>query len=530
MKKVKIAVMITFLVVFLGCQQDDSSTAFIGDAEEASVSDVLFSISDDNSGDVTIRPLGTNVLSFELFFGDENTNSVFLTNGESAQHTYAEGTYEVTVLAYNAIGQITEYKESIDVSFKAPENLTFQVIPDPNNFLTYSVQADADFATYIEVYFGEFTGEFVQISPGDIVSHTYQAEGEYPITIIAYSGGAAVTQDMGTIEVLAPQELEITFDDPDETYTFNTFGGNQTVTIVDNPDVFGNLSPKAVQWIDGSPSEVWAGAAISLSNGINFGSGTTFSMKVWSPSAGTPFKLKFESLADPSSAVEVDVLTTTTNAWEVLTYDFSTTDYAAQFASNAANNMVVFPNFGADGGDVTYYIDNIIQGEQTLDEVLPILPIDFESSAGTFNLFGFGGTATEDAVGQVIDNPDISGINTSTRVATLNKPAGSEVWSGVAIPLREGYSIDFTSSTMISVDVWVPRAGIPILFKVENGTGDAAEISVMATQANTWHTLTFDLSSAPGFNSSIAYTQVDLFFDFGTAGMGEVFYFDNIRQ
>ncbi|SEL73338.1 hypothetical protein SAMN04487910_3212 [Aquimarina amphilecti] len=530
MKKVKIAAMMAFLAVFLGCQQDDSNTAFIENAEEASVSDVLFSIADDNSGDVTITPMGSNVLSFELFFGDQDTNSVFLTNGESAQHTYAEGNYEVTVLAYNTIGQITEYKESLDVSFKAPENLTFQVIPDNNDFLTYSVQANADFATYIEVYFGEFTNEFVQISPGDIATYTYQTEGTYPITIIAYSGGAAVTQDMGTVDAFAPQELEITFDDPNEMVSFNTFGGNQTVTVVDNPDVFGNLSPKAVEWIDGSPSEVWAGAAMSLSNGINFGSGTTFSMKVWSPSAGTLFKVKIESLVDASSAVEVDVLTTTANAWEVLTYDFSGTDYAAQFATNPANNLVIFPNFGVDGGNVTYYIDNIIQGEQTLDTVLPILPIDFESSAGTFDLFGFGGSATEDAVGQVIDNPDMSGINTSTKVASLNKPMGSEVWSGVAVPLRDSYAIDFSSSTLISVDVWSPRAGIPVLFKVENAAGDAAEIEVMTTQANAWHTITYDLNNAPGFNSSIEYTQVDLFFDFGTAGMGEVFYFDNIRQ
>ncbi|MBW1297103.1 hypothetical protein [Aquimarina litoralis] len=530
MKKNKLVLALMLLTLFISCQQDDSNTAFIENAEEASVSDVLFSIADDNSGEVTITPLGSNVTSFELFFGDDDTNSVFLTNGESAKHTYTEGTYEITVLAYNTIGQITEYKESLDVFFRAPENLTFQVIPDNTDFLTYSVQANADFATYIEVYFGEFTNEFIQIAPGDTATYTYQAEGSYNLTIIAYSGGAAITQDMGTIDVFAPQELEITFDDPNGMYTFNTFGGNQTVTVIDNPDVVGNLSPKAVQWIDGSPSEVWAGAAMSLENSINFGEGTIFTMKVWSPNAGIPFRIKIESLDDANLAVELDAFTTTTNAWEVLTYDFAATDYATQFANNPANNLVIFPNFGTDGGDITYFIDNIIQGDQSLDVVLPILPMDFESSAGTFNLFGFGGSPTEDAVGQVIDNPDMSGINTSSRVASLNKPVGSEVWSGVAIPLRDNYSIDFSSSTLISVDVWSPRAGIPVLFKVENAAGDAAEISVMTTAANTWHTLTYDLNNAPGFNSSIEYTQVDLFFDFGTAGMGEVFYFDNIRQ
>ncbi|WP_299187143.1 PKD domain-containing protein [uncultured Aquimarina sp.] len=531
MKNFNLFIVLVLSILFVGCQQDDSSTAFIANAEEAIVTDVMFGISDDNSGDVTITPLGNNVLSFDVFFGDDTINPVTVINGESVEHTYAsEGIYEITVLAYNAIGEISEYKEDLEVSFKAPENLTFQVIPDNNDFLTYSIQADADFATYIEVYFGEFANEFIQIAPGDTATYTYQTEGEYSITIIAYSGGAAVTQDMGTIDVSIPQELEITFDDPDAMYTFNTFGGNQTVTVVDNPDVFGNLSPKAVQWVDGSPSEVWAGAAMSLTNSINFGEGTTISMKVWSPSAGTLFKLKIESLADANSAVEIDVLTTTTNAWEVLTYDFSTTDYVTQFATNPANNLVIFPNFGVDGGNVTYYIDNIVQGEQSLDTVLPILPIDFESSAGTFNLFGFGGSATEDVVGQVVNNPDASGINTSSKVGTLNKPVDAEVFAGVAIPLRDGYAIDFSGSTLISVDVWSPRSGIPVLLKIENSAGDAAEIEVMTTQSNSWETLTYDLNNAPGFNSSIDYTQVDLFFDFGTAGMGEVFYFDNIRQ
>lgn len=530
MKKISLILTILLAVLYIGCQQDDNSTAFIANADQAEVTDVMFTIADDNSGDVTITPLGNNVLSFEVFFGDDSTSSVTIDNGESVDHNYqSEGVYEITILAYNIIGQITAYKENLEVSFKAPENLTFQIAGDPTDFFTYSVTADADFAAYIQVFFGEFDGEFIQIAPGDTAVYTYQAEGTYELSVIAYSGGAAVLEDMGTIVVQQPQELEITFDDPMATYTFNTFGGNQSVTVIDNPDMVGNLSPKVAEWVDGSPSEVWAGAAMSLDQGISFDSGTTFSMKVWSPNPGITFKLKFESLADASLAVEVDQVTTTSNAWEVLIFDFSGTDYATQFASNPADNLVIFPNFGVDGGDVTYYIDNIIQGAQILDVVRPILPVDFESSATQYDMFGFGGSSTEDVVAQVIDNPDTM-VNTSARVARINKPMDAEVFAGVAIPLRDGYSIDFSTTTMISIDVWSPRAGIPVLLKIENTIGDAAEIEVNTTQANGWQTLTFDMSNASGFNSSIEYSQVVLFFDFGTSGMGEIFYFDNIRQ
>ena len=87
------------------------------------------------------------------------------------------------------------------------------------------------------------------------------------------------------------------------------------------------------------------------------------------------------------------------------------------------------------------------------------------------------------------------------------------------------------------MDVWSPRAGTPILLKLEDsstntgsGASTFAEVSVSSTQAGTWETLYFDMTGANGgFATTTTYDAVVVFPDFGTNGGGETFYFDNIE-
>ncbi len=73
---------------------------------------------------------------------------------------------------------------------------------------------------------------------------------------------------------------KITFDDPAVTYTLTGFGGF-TATA------------------------------------------TRMTVRVYSPKAGIPVRLKVEDAADPTRSVETEALTTVANAWETLTFDFS---------------------------------------------------------------------------------------------------------------------------------------------------------------------------------------------------------------
>ncbi len=160
------------------------------------------------------------------------------------------------------------------------------------------------------------------------------------------------------------------------------------------------------------------------------------------------------------------------------------------------------------------------------------LPLTYDSDAVEYQLFAFG-----DAIATRIDNPDPSGENTSSKVMSLEKPAGAQPWAGVAMPVAT--TMDFSGSTMMFVSIWSPRADVPVLLKIEdtNSAPDAngnpsiiSEVFANTTTANAWEVLTFDMSTHPGFSLDHSYNQVVVFADMNNAGTGETFYIDNIGQ
>ncbi|MEZ5195216.1 MAG: hypothetical protein R2764_02060 [Bacteroidales bacterium] len=60
-----------------------------------------------------------------------------------------------------------------------------------------------------------------------------------------------------------------------------------------------------------------------MENPIDFSVEKLFKVKVWSPKSGAIVKLKVENLDNGDISHEVDALTTTTNEWEELQFDFS---------------------------------------------------------------------------------------------------------------------------------------------------------------------------------------------------------------
>ncbi len=166
------------------------------------------------------------------------------------------------------------------------------------------------------------------------------------------------------------------------------------------------------------------------------------------------------------------------------------------------------------------------------------LPLTFDSDAIEYQTFGFGAPDGSSAIPvSVIDNPDASGENASSQVLSIEKVVGAQVWAGVAMPLAS--VIDFSGSPMLFATVWSPRAGVPFLLKVEdtNSAPDAngnpsviAEVIGTTTTANAWEVLAFDMSTHSGFAIENRYNQVVFFPDFGTEGMGETFFVDNIGQ
>ena len=166
--------------------------------------------------------------------------------------------------------------------------------------------------------------------------------------------------------VLTQVDLPVTFDNSTVNYDLVDFGGNAS-SIVADPVVPTNHDCKVIK---SNIAELWAGTTIGgntggFANPVPFVPGfTTMTMRVYSPDAGIPVRMKVEDPNDPTKSVETQVNTTLADAWETLTFNF-----ASQASGTAPINFTytykklsVFFNFGTTGataGTKTYYCDDI---------------------------------------------------------------------------------------------------------------------------------------------------------------------------
>ncbi len=500
MKAIKYILSLTVLLaVVYGCSKKlNDDTSFVDQATLAGGLSALFEITQDNSGMVTITPNGEGAISYDVYFGDATTAPAKVQAGKNVQHKYAEGVYNVKLVAYNIIGKTTEATEQLTVAFKAPENLSFTITTDAANRLKVKVVAKADFETFFKVYFGETPGETpMSVNEGDTASHVYSKVGTYNIKVVALGGGSATVQLIKQHVISSQLILPVTFDEPGIDYTVTDFGQALTVTVND-PKAPGNKVKRTTKKVG---SETWAGTTVGTASGFATAipisaTATQMSIRVYSPVAGIPVRLKIEDHADDTKSVETETLTTKALTWETLIFDFKN-NAAGTAAINYTYNYdkaSVFFDFGKVGNGKNYFWDdvkfipvNIVTGVN--------LPLDFESTSLTYTFTNFdGGDVT------IVNNTKSGGINTSAKVGKMVKSAG-QPWGGSWIALNS--PIDFSAGKTFKMKVHSPRVGAKVLLKVENATDGTIsyEKEVSTTLANAWEDLTFDYSAINTANS-----------------------------
>ena len=157
------------------------------------------------------------------------------------------------------------------------------------------------------------------------------------------------------------------------------------------------------------------------------------------------------------------------------------------------------------------------------------LPFDFETSPTASDFYDFdGGQLT------IADNPNSSGINTSSKVAKMLKGCGDSVqqWGGSYATLTS--PLDFSTKKSFTMDVYVPAVGTKVLLKVENAGDNTInkEVTVDSTVANSWEELTFNFSNI----DNQSYQKMIVIFDNVAGKQGDcssatyTYYFDNIEQ
>lgn len=522
------------LMFLAGCQKDlFDDISFLDSVSSSAKLTALYDITQDNTGVVTITPNGEGVTYFEVYYGDNTATPVKVLPGKNTVHQYAEGVYKVKIVGYNSMGAKTEATQDLTVSFRAPEDLKVTLA---QNGLALTVDATALYETYYKVFFGDSNNvkpiPFKTFIEGQPITYTYAKAGTYDVKVVALSGGAASSEVIKTIKVGKQIELPIGFDDVNYDYTFGDFGGAASSVVEDPKDA----SNKVMKVVKTAGAEVWAGTTMStnlgLAKAIPLKAGaTTMQARVYSPAAGITVKLKVEDRTNGNIAVESDALTTVANAWEVLEFNFanqSSGTPAINFA-NTYDKASIFFDFGNAGSGKVFYCDDVMMKPAAVVLSQINLPVTFDATTVNYTMTDFGNNSTVDAV-----DPTSS----SNKVKKTTKVNGAETWAGTTIGTPSGFAskIPITSSaTTMSVNVYSPAAGLKIKLKIEdkNDGNKSVETDVLTTVANTWETLVFDFSNqssgTAALNTSYTYDKASIFFDFGNAGTGKVFYWDDVQ-
>ncbi|MEQ8706381.1 MAG: PKD domain-containing protein [Phaeodactylibacter sp.] len=513
MRILKYQLFFFLLLGLFSCTEEDTVPELEGIPAPSNLS-ALFTIASDNSGEVTILPGGQGVTQYTVFFGDGSEESAETRPGESVTHTYTEGEYTVNIEAMGINGKVTSFAQSLTVAFVAPQNLELSILPVPGDPFSIDVAATAELETFFEVYFGETTDEEpVAFMEGETVRHTYGATGDYEVRVVARSGGTLSAEAVDTVTIANPLLMPVDFEDLTQEYVFNNFGGATSV-VIDNPDMSdANPSNRVAQLNKMEGSEGWAGSFLEFGEPIDLATLQKIAIKTWAPEAGIDILLKVENAANPDLFHEVTLQNTVANEWEKLVFDFSEADFSVDY-----NRVVVFFNFGTAGAGEDYYFDDI----EVTDGSDPVtFPVDFENANINYTFEGFG-----NAGASVIANPDMTAPNASANVAEFIKDEGSETWGGVFFDMSN--TIDFTNNKKVRMKVWAPAADVTVVVKLENldDSDVFIELMVQNTVANQWEEMEFDFTGADFSND---YQRVVLFFDFGNAGTGEAYYFDDIQ-
>ena len=132
---------------------------------------------------------------------------------------------------------------------------------------------------------------------------------------------------------------------------------------------------------------------------------------------------------------------------------------------------------------------------------------------------------------EIVTNPDMSGINTSSAVAKFTAVQAGNPWAGFESLHGSdigSFSLDITNCT-IKIMVWksvISDVGIKF---VDATSAAQPEIKVANTLVNRWEELTFDFSSRIGVYPFVK-DQIVIFPDFDLAGRSQdnIIYIDNV--
>jgi len=518
MKTIKY-ILSTFLVIAViwSCTDDElNNLDFLNSAVAPTNVDALLTITQDNSGLVSILPTADAAVQFEIEYGDGTESPVTVKAGGKIDHTYAEGDYIVNIVAKGITGLTTDFSKDLLVSFQSPVFGTEPVIVNDeavSKQVNVTVADDAQFAMYFDVYFVEDGVEtIITGNLGETVSYVYANAGLVAIKVVLKGGAIETTEFLlegfDVTEILAPIVSAPVPANRNESDYYSIFSGAYT-TIGESDYNPGWGQETGYNLFDLNGDEMLQYSTlnyqgIQIGETINVTAMEYLHVDIWTPALASVdiYPLQVGVGAEDEVFKTLELV-----AGEWSSFDIPLTFFTDQ--GLPIDQIHQFKFVGENSG--TIFVDNLyFWRESTGEPIAGALPINFEYS---FDLSSFdGGDIT------IVDNPDTNG-NSSTSVAQLIKSAG-QTWAGSKITVDTPFEI--TESVTVTAKVWSPRAGLNLLMKFEDSapwpdTKATAEITATTTVASAWEELTFTIT---GVDASLEYYNLVLIMDNGTQGDG----------
>lgn len=363
MKIIKYVLSICLLALAVyGCAQDDDNNDFVDSIEAPTNISANVVVTQDNTGLVTITPLGEGVTNFSVGFGDGSDDASDIQAGNGIDHIYEEGTYEATITGNGLNGLSTSVTQQIVVSFQAPENLMMTIENDAAISRQVNVTPSADFAISHEVDFGEIGSTPMMVNNEDTVSFIYQEAGTYTITVTAFSAAVETTtytEEFVVTEILAPLTAAPNPPSRDAGDVVSIFSDAYTnVTLNELPTSWSSTNFNATT-VDGN--NAWQltnldflGIVSNYDTGINVSSMEMLHIDYWVPSGATnELLVKIVNTIDGGEA-EQSLGTTVAGSWQSINLDMTGFDAGSLANTNQITQLLI----DSDGVSDVVFIDN----------------------------------------------------------------------------------------------------------------------------------------------------------------------------
>ena len=477
----------SLFVIFLliGCDENFSDTnEFAKNVAPPSNVSASFDITQDNTGLVTITPIGEGAVSFVLDYGDGSPVSSSIKSGGSVQHTFKEGNHTIKVTATGLNNLTATADVSLVVSFNAPENLQVTIENDTAKSKQVNVTATADWATVFDFISGETGADPVTVNIGETASFTYKEAGTYSVKVVARGAAIATTEwamDFEVTAILAPTVSAPTPPSRPSNTVVSVFSDAYT-SVADvnmNPDWGQMWQGSGYAELDLNGDKITHYSKISY-QGVQYAKTDISSMEYLHIDAWTADlnQLKTFLIREPGDANPREVAVSkelTKDNWTSL--DIPLTEWTSQGIT--LGDLFQFKFEGVDQwAQADVFLDNIYFWKANSVG----LPINFDKEEP---FKGVGGASFE-----LSKDPEDSSNNTG-KVTN-----GGQDWETAELMLDEPIKVVSGADNKYSIRIYNPTADTHELMMKLEQSGDNEFIELKQNfSAQGWNNLTFDFST-----------------------------------